>query len=64
MSENTKSNEFSFIEAEHQVLDFWKREDIFKKTLEKTKDGEPYIFYDGLHLQQGYLTMAIWLEVY
>ena len=64
MSESTKSDEFSFIEAEHQVLNFLEKEDIFKKNFEKTKDGEPYIFYDGPYLQRAYLTMAIWLEVY
>ena len=49
MSEqNTQSNEqFSFVQAEHKVLEFWKENQIFKKSLEQTKNGEPYIFYDG-----------------
>jgi isoleucyl-tRNA synthetase len=38
---------FSFVEAEHKILSFWQENDIFKKTLEKTKNGNPYIFYDG-----------------
>ena len=48
MSDNTNNNEaFSFPKAEHEVLAFWKENDVFKKSLEKTKDGQPYIFYDG-----------------
>lgn len=38
---------FSFVEAEHKILNFWKENNTFKKSLEKTKDGAPYIFYDG-----------------
>ena len=48
MSEgSSKSEAFSFPEAEHEVLNFWKENEVFKKSLEKTKEGEPYIFYDG-----------------
>ncbi len=32
---------------EEKIADFWEEEKIFEKTLEKTKDGEPWIFYDG-----------------
>lgn len=32
---------------ETEILAFWKENDIFKKSLEQTKDGEPYVFYDG-----------------
>lgn len=39
--------QFSFVDEEHKVLDFWKKENIFEKTLEKTKGGKPYNFYDG-----------------
>lgn len=38
---------FSFIKMEHQILSFWKEKDIFKKSLLKTKQSRPYIFYDG-----------------
>ncbi len=41
------SGQFSFVEAEHAVLDFWAKEEIFEKSLEQTKDAPPYIFYDG-----------------
>lgn len=46
MSSNTQEN-FSFVETEKRILDFWKKEQIFEKTLKKTQDKEPYIFYDG-----------------
>jgi isoleucyl-tRNA synthetase len=32
---------------EGEILSFWKENKIFEKTLEKTKDGKPYVFYDG-----------------
>jgi isoleucyl-tRNA synthetase len=32
---------------ETEILSFWKEKEIFKKSLEQTKDGEPYVFYDG-----------------
>jgi isoleucyl-tRNA synthetase len=45
MSDNQEN--FSFVAAEKQVLKFWQDNQIFEKSLEKTKDKEPYIFYDG-----------------
>jgi isoleucyl-tRNA synthetase len=42
-----QSENFSFSEAEKNILKFWQEKDIFKKTLEKTKKGKNYIFYDG-----------------
>ena len=48
MSEKPASNQaFSFVDTEHDMLKFWQENDTFKKSLEKTIDGEPYIFYDG-----------------
>ena len=44
---NPSNESFSFVEAELKVLDFWKKNNIFKKSLEKTNEGRPYIFYDG-----------------
>ncbi len=41
------SDNFSFVEAERSVLKFWNDKQIFKKSLEKTKKGKNYIFYDG-----------------
>ena len=32
---------------EKEVLAFWKKEQIFEKSLKKTQDKDPFIFYDG-----------------
>ncbi len=37
----------NFNELELATLEFWKQNQIFEKSLEQTKTGEPYIFYDG-----------------
>ena len=37
----------NFSQIEHDVLDFWRKNDTFHKSLEKTKMGEPFNFYDG-----------------
>jgi isoleucyl-tRNA synthetase len=42
---NTES--FSFVQAEHEVLNFWEKENVFQQSLEQSKDNPPYIFYDG-----------------
>lgn len=45
---STSGNEsFSFVETEQNILDFWDKNKIFEKSLNKTKDNAPYIFYDG-----------------
>ncbi|MCM1120288.1 MAG: isoleucine--tRNA ligase [bacterium] len=41
------STDLNFVDREKQVEKFWKDHDIFKKSLEKNKDGEVYTFYDG-----------------
>lgn len=47
MANPEQNDQFSFTKAEEKVLQFWKQENIFKKSLEKTKEGKRYIFYDG-----------------
>lgn len=37
----------NFPKLEHEVLEYWNKEGIFKKSLENTKDGKPFLFYDG-----------------
>ncbi len=32
---------------ERAVLEQWREEDLFHRTLEATRDGEPYVFYEG-----------------
>lgn len=34
-------------EREKEILAFWKENKIFEKTLEQTKDGKPFVFFDG-----------------
>ena len=38
---------FSFVDMEHDVLDLWQRHDVFRRSLDATANGRPYIFYDG-----------------
>ncbi len=38
---------YPFPALEREVLDFWEREDIFAKTLQHTRDGASFVFYDG-----------------
>ena len=32
---------------EHEIIDLWHRQHTFEKTLEATKDGEPWTFFEG-----------------
>src|SRR3989344_278093 len=36
-----------FPEMEEEVLKYWEREKVFEKSLQKTKDGKPFVFYEG-----------------
>lgn len=38
---------FSFPQMEENILQMWREKDVFHQSLEKTKKGKPYIFYDG-----------------
>ena len=44
---NPDADTFSFVAAEHAVLDFWAKQAVFQKSLAQTRDQDPYIFYDG-----------------
>ena len=47
-SEDTRVNKKSKVaEREEEILKFWNENNIFQKSLEQTKDGEPFTFYDG-----------------
>src|SRR3989344_2535432 len=37
----------NFSEMEEALLKFWEKEKIFEKSLEATKKGRPFTFYDG-----------------
>ncbi|MDL2225690.1 isoleucine--tRNA ligase [Eubacteriales bacterium OttesenSCG-928-M02] len=41
------STDMNFSRRELEVLDFWKREKIFEKTLTQREGAEPFGFYDG-----------------
>ncbi|TNF89876.1 MAG: isoleucine--tRNA ligase, partial [Gammaproteobacteria bacterium] len=47
MAEPASSPTFSFVDMEHEVLNYWDEQDVFQQTLENTKEKKPYIFYDG-----------------
>jgi isoleucyl-tRNA synthetase len=49
MSEPVESSSatFDFVAMEHQILDLWRERDLFRKSLDYTRDKKPYIFYDG-----------------
>ena len=36
----------SFSNIENEILDFWNKNNIFQKSLDKNNDSE-YVFYDG-----------------
>ncbi len=41
------SDDFSFVDAEHDVLSYWDEGNVFQESLQRTENAEPYIFYDG-----------------
>lgn len=41
------STSLNFVEREKQVLEFWKENKIFEKSIEMRKDGSTFTFYDG-----------------
>ena len=38
---------FNFPEEENKILKFWEEKKIFEKSLEQTKKGKAFVFYDG-----------------
>lgn len=44
---NEQDSNISFPQIEENILKFWQENSIFEKSLEKTKNNTPYIFYDG-----------------
>lgn len=41
------STNLNFVEREKKVEQFWKDNDIFKKSMQSREDGPSYVFYDG-----------------
>ncbi len=46
MYEKVDTN-LNFVDREKKVEEFWKENDIFRKSMEQRKEGETYTFYDG-----------------
>ncbi|HKR99863.1 MAG TPA: class I tRNA ligase family protein, partial [Candidatus Dormibacteraeota bacterium] len=36
-----------FAEAELEILELWRRNDVFRRTLERREGAPPYVFYEG-----------------
>ncbi|MCA9602237.1 MAG: class I tRNA ligase family protein, partial [Myxococcales bacterium] len=37
----------SFPTKDHELLEFWEREEVFKKTTENRPNAKPFVFYEG-----------------
>jgi isoleucyl-tRNA synthetase len=48
------SDQSSLASCEEKVLQFWKKNAIFKRSLEQTKAGKRFTFYDGPPFATGY----------
>ena len=44
---NKFDNSLDFAEKENTVIDFWYKEKIFEKSIEKAENSKPFTFYDG-----------------
>ncbi len=44
---NSDNSRFDPSKEEERILEFWEKNRIFEKSLEKTKNGQPFTFYDG-----------------
>ncbi len=41
------STDLSFVDREKEIVDFWKENDIFKKSIKNREGAETFTFYDG-----------------
>ena len=41
------SNKINFSELESRILEFWRKENIFRKSVEERPADNKFIFYDG-----------------
>ncbi len=44
---NSVDTTLNFVDREKKTLEFWKEQDIFRKSMEQRKQGPTYTFYDG-----------------
>ncbi len=47
------STDLNFVDREKGIEEFWKENDIFRKSMENRKEGPTYTFYDGLPTANG-----------
>jgi len=40
-------SQFDFPKAEHEILAFWEQNKVYEKSLEKSKGGKPFVFFEG-----------------
>ena len=41
------SNKLSFAQMEEEILNFWRKENIFQKSIDNRPKDKPFSFYDG-----------------
>lgn len=44
---NKVDTSLNFIEREKEIIDFWKKNDVFEQSVKKNEGGEEFSFYDG-----------------
>lgn len=60
---NKVDTNLNFMEREKNVEQFWRDNDIFKKSMEQRKQGPTYTFYDGPPTATASLISDIWKPV-
>ena len=59
-STNPTGDSFSFVDAEHAVLEFWESSDVFKQSLAQTEKGRHTSSMMVLRLPPDYRTTDTW----
>ena len=53
---NKVDTNLNFVEREKQVEEFWKENDIFKKSMENRKEGETYTMMDRQQQMESHIS--------
>ncbi len=40
-------SQFDFPKAEQEILSFWGEHDVYQKTVDGSKGGKPFVFFEG-----------------
>jgi len=43
----------SLLRLEEEILGLWSEEDLFQQTMDATRGGDPFVFYEGRLLRTG-----------